>query len=67
MNEKPWPYTDGEIRTMYLDAVDPYKQISIIADLCCKSRKEVEARLLSIGCKLRGNANKSKYREKGSE
>lgn len=52
MKEKPWPYTDGEIRTMYKDAVDPRGQIKIIAELCCKSTKEVEARLLALGCDL---------------
>lgn len=50
--KKPWPYTDAEIRTMYRDALDPRGQITIIAELCCKSKAEVEARLLSLGCEL---------------
>ena len=58
MKEKPWPYTDGEIRTMYRDALDPRGQITIIADLCCKSKKEVEARLLKLGCELPTNTRK---------
>ena len=61
MREKPWPYTDGEIRTMYRDAADPLGQITIIADLCCKSKKEVEARLLDLGCELPKKSKKGKH------
>ena len=44
-----WYYTDGEIRTMYRDAVDRNAQIKIIAELEAKPKELIIEKLRSMG------------------
>ena len=41
--------TDHELRMAMKDALDPYAQVQICADLCGCTREEMEKRLLDLG------------------
>jgi hypothetical protein len=48
-----WSMTDTEIRTMYLQAKNPKKQLRIIADLNGRSIEETVERLNAIGIEVK--------------
>lgn len=50
----PRPMTDGEIVAEYKQAKVPMKQIAILADLNCCTKKEIVQVLLDAGCSVPG-------------
>ena len=53
-NKDPRPMTDGEIVAEYKQAKSPMKQIAILADLNCCTKKEIVQVLLDAGCSVPG-------------
>lgn len=52
MSRDRWAYSDAEIAVMYRQAKNPRDQITIIADLCNRTKDQVEERLVALGCEL---------------